>query len=373
VLPDDQTSPVKRLPLKPALFVDADILRQYGACIRRVLVGLTGAAHSSALVGPAGEDMDAVLCPMAEMIEHPAIKLRFFSRQNKKILLDKLSKFKPTVLHGFWPGQIELLGQMAQELDIPLVAAFLAPCSKNTLEHYDDYVGAVAAVSDPLRDALQRQFPSLKDRIVTVPMGSFVEDTCACFDQPELLTSLILQENLQNAHDFEAFLKAVHHLLVDGFEFVVGIIGQGGQEKALRKKIRELGLDTSITIVPPMRPLRTIFSGADIFVRLCDTRQCSIALLEALSVGLCPAGCADSLTGLLADGKTAALFNPQDETSIYNTLHQLLSAREKARTYAMNAQQMLRQSNRVSTMVESYLDLYTKAQTWYAATSAEDA
>ncbi|MHC5145140.1 MAG: hypothetical protein ACYSOX_05895, partial [Planctomycetota bacterium] len=64
--------------VRPAFLVDKSVFLSYSAYIRRVLVGLAGTAHASALVCPACMDPQAILCPSVERIEHPALRLPIF-------------------------------------------------------------------------------------------------------------------------------------------------------------------------------------------------------------------------------------------------------------------------------------------------------
>jgi len=65
---------------------------------------------------------------------------------------------------------------------------------------------------------------------------------------------------------------------------------------------------------------------------------------------------------LIIEGKTAVVFDPDDELSIYNCLRQLFDRREFARQLARGAQQYLRENYSVSKMISSTLQIYRDAQ-----------
>jgi glycosyltransferase involved in cell wall biosynthesis len=164
---------------------------------------------------------------------------------------------------------------------------------------------------------------------------------------------------------FEPFLNAVRHLVLDGFEVVVAIMGKGKAEKAIRNYVRKLGLTSIVTVVPPIRPIRNVLRGADIYVHLSDKHYFDAQLLEAMSVGLAVVGASERVSGLMVEGQTAVSWDPEDELNIYGCLKTLLGQRDKSRQIALNAQAHLRQHNSVSAMVDRLVNTYIEAQQWY--------
>lgn len=365
-MPDQLTESSPGMPVKPVFLVGKPVFQQYSSYIRRILVGLSGAAHASALVCPSCVDSQAILCPSVEQIEHPALRLPIFWSQNRKILLDRLLRFKPTILHTFYPGQIHLAHWLSKQLELPCVVTFHKQpprrvCFEKSLRH----AVKVIVPSEPIADHLLQKCPGLKDRIEHIRIGSFVEDRCCCFSRDGHIASLIVAHPLNSFKRFEPFLNAVRHLVLDGFEIMVAIMGKGKAEKAIRAYIRKLGLTSTVTVVPPIRPMRSVFSGADIYVHLSESRDFDAQLLEAMSVGLAVVGSPEKVSGLMVDGQTAALWDPQDELNIYGCLKNMLGQREKSRQLAQNAQAHLRQNNSVSHMVDKLMVTYTEAQQWH--------
>ncbi len=82
-------------------------------------------------------------------------------------------------------------------------------------------------------------------------------------------------------------------------------------------------------------------------------------LLDAMSIGQAVAACKGGVDDLIIVGKTAVIFDPDDELSIYQSLKQLLDEKNYARQLAANAQQHLRDNYSVSAMVESFLRIYS--------------
>lgn len=361
-------------PVRPVLLVDAGVYRNYAVYLRRILVGLAGTAHASAVICPGDIDTSIMDCPTVEKIEYPALRLRVFQPTNRRVLLERMGRFRPTVIHTFSPGQTDLAAFLSESLDVPfLVTVHGRPGRWDRGRKAIRKAARILAPSELLAEQSRARYPMLHENIELVPIGSYVEDVCACFSRPNLPASVISLHPLDDAEVFEPLLGAVRHLALDGFELMLVLMGEGKAEGAIRRQIRSLGLAPVVTIVPPMRPLRTALAGADVFLHLKDNGLFNAQMLEAMGVGLAVAGVADRTGGLLADGQTAALWDGADELSIYGSLKRLLGQRDWARRLALNGQDYLRQQCSVSCMVDKVLAAYISAQQQYKSLASQAA
>ena len=352
--------------VRPVMLVDEGVYRNYAIYLRRILVGLGGTAHASAVVCPGDIDTSVVICPTVEKIEYPSLRLGIFKPTNQRLLLERLGRFKPTLIHAFSPGQVDLAAFLSEMLEIPFVITFHG-CPGRWTRH-SNAVNQAACVLAPSKVLIERAaaaYPALCGRIEHVPIGSYVEEMCACFSRADRPASLIAVHPLEDIRRFEPLLGAVRHLALDGYELMLVLMGTGKAERAIRRQIRAMGLTPAVTIVPPMRPLRTVLAGADVFLHLKDCGQFNAQMLEAMGVGLAVAGVPDQTSGLLTDGQTAALWDGADELSIYGCLKRLLDQRDTARRLALNGQAFLQQQCGVSCMVDKVLAVYTESQQQY--------
>ena len=352
--------------LRPVFLVDSDSCQLYSSYIRRILVGLTGTAHASALVCPSTVNAETILCPSVDWIEHPTLRLPIFWYQNRRILLERLARFKPTVLHAFYPGQVRLVHWLSRQLGVPYVLTMHRPATK--WFHFKKpirHAVRLIAPSESIADHLQQSWPGLSESIEHIHVGCFVEDSCRCFSRSNDIPSLIAIQPLDDMAIFTPFLNAIRHLVLDGFDLMVAIMGKGRKEKAVRRQIRDLGLSSVVTVLPPMRPIRAILSGADIYLHMEDTGGFDARLTEAMAVGLAVAGVPEKNSGLLHDGKTACFWDGTDELSIYGCLKKRLGQQAETRQLAVNGQAHLRQHNSVSRMVDKLIETYFDAQQWY--------
>ena len=224
------------------------------------------------------------------------------------------------------------------------------------------HASALLAPFQYIADHLSRQWPMLRERIRVIHPGCYVEDECACFAERDRRASVLHIGPLDRLEALEPLLQAIRHLVLDGVEFAFGIIGTGPAEMAVRKRIRALGLLPVVTLAPSLRPLRSLLAGCDIFVHLSNTAGCTMALMEAMSMGVAITGKGDPGGELLRDQETAALFDDQNEIHIYSVLKKMLLQREWTRKLAQEAQECLRRDYRVSRMLESLTALYREVQ-----------
>jgi len=358
-------SELNEIPLRPVFILDRGVFLSYAAYIRRILVGLAGTSQATAMVCPSDVEVETILYPSVEWIEHPALRLPIFWNQNRRILIEKLARFKPSILHTFHPGLVPLTQRIADELQVPYVVTFHGEPSR--LMHLDRQdCGAVRLIapSEPIAEKLERKWPVLKDRIDRIHVGTFVEDRCGCYSRPQGIPSLIAMHPLDKIKVFLPLLNAIRHLVLDGHELFVAIMGSGPAEKTIRSHVRQLGLTSVVTIVPPIRPVRNILNGADIYLHIEDTGSFDAQLLEAMAAGLAVVGGADKTTGLLNE-QNSTIWDPRDELSIYAGLKQALLDKDNTRRIASEAQARLRTECSVSRMVDRLIQTYAGAQRFY--------
>ena len=359
--------------VRPVIIVDQHSLRHYLTPLRHLIVGLTTQAHSAMLVCPHDSDAEAMIGAPVSQITYPILKVPMLSGWGKASVLDKLRKFKPTVIHCFSARRIGFTRYLARQLDIPYVVT--ADLFHKPLLHtfvFRRQCESVITFSKNVYERLHARHSRLGKLVRLVNPGTFVEDECACFSKSGHLASLVVSQNLVNPFEFELFLDAVKHLAIDGYEFMVAIIGKGSAEREIHKTIEKLGLSQIVTVVPPMQPLRAIFAGADIFVCLEYTPGLNSRLFDAMSVGMAVASCKENAGDLLVDEKTAVLFDTHDELSIYSSLQKLLGKRELTRKIAKAGQEHLRSHYTVSKMVDSLLEIYLLVQQEHKQKTTEE-
>jgi len=357
---------VEKKTLRPALIVSQRTASVYSMLLKYLLIGLADESVVSALVCEPGCDVESIIPPAVEVIEHPVFNLPLMRTRNNKILVERLTAFKPTVLHCLCESKARLTKQLAQQLDLPYVL---------TVNSLQKRRGRISVSSRLLADFivpaesiaanLAKIYPKFAERIRRINIGTFVGKESGCFRETGRLASMVTTHPLKNESEFENLLAAVRHLLIDGYEFMLVVISSEQGERNLRKLLAALGLLQVVTIVPRLTAWRSVLTAGDIFIRPQPNNAFDPFLLEAMSVGAAVAGCRGGVDDLLMEDKTCVVFDPDDELSIYSSLQKLLDRREFARQLAAEAQEYLRENNTVSRMIASTIQTYRNAEQWY--------
>lgn len=355
-----------QIPLRAAFLASKNTMSEYSVVLQRLLVGLSDASLCSVLVCPADCDVDSVTSPGVEIIRYPFLNLPLLGRYNRKILIEKLTKFKPTVLHCLSEDLAVLARRIARQLNIPyLLTINSLPKRFAQFSFSAKRLAKIIAPSQSLGAGISKMFPRFNNRIRQINIGTFASETTGCFSKTKNLSSIITACPSKESFNFSKVLGAVRHLAIDGYEFMLIIISNQRAEKHLRAIISALGLSQNIIIVPRIEPWRGLLAAADIFIQSWPSRSFNLMLLEAMSVGTVVASCKGGVDDLIIEGKTAVIFDPDDELSIYNCLRQLLNSRDKAKKIAKQAQQYVKENHTVSKMIEKLLQLYNEATQWY--------
>ncbi len=155
--------------------------------------------------------------------------------------------------------------------------------------------------------------------------------------------------------------------MIDRYEFMVAVVGEGKAEMQLRKLLAALGLSQIVTIVPRLKPWHCVFAAGDIFIQPQPTSAFNPLLVEAMSVGAAVAACRGGVDDLIIENQTAVVFDPDDEISIKNTLQALFDRREFARKIARGGQNYLRENYTASKMISATLQTYDDAGKWHGS------
>ncbi len=348
--------------IQPLIISESLTVQQFCAPLRHLLFGFEAQGVTCCVVIPPESQIESFLWPGMEIIRYPALKFGLFYRQNRRRLLSQIEKFKPTVIHCFGTARALLAKSLGHTLGIPVVLT-VHSSRQNFLNRQIIGRGfsAIMAPSRHIAESLKKHSPRIAAAVRQVNTGTFVDETCACFSQPGRTPGMVVVSDFLRFDDLEPLLSAIRHLAVDGYEFHVVLMGSGPAQSAIRKFIHGVGLVSTVNISPPIRPLRAVFRGADVFIHPFITQRFDPAIIEAASAGSVIATDKNNADDFLRNNTTAVLFDSRDELSIHSALQKLLDDREFAKSIASAAQNYLRSSHSVSSMVDELLKIYTQA------------
>jgi glycosyltransferase involved in cell wall biosynthesis len=351
-----------------ALIASRRTLFEYSTFLEHLLVGLADESIPAALVCPPAGDVDAVIAGTEEVIRYPVFELPFTEHINRKILVEQLAEFGPTVLHCLCESNASLTMHLAEQLRLPYLLAV------NSLRKHwgrlpisQEWCARIIVPAKSIAESVAKTYPHFADRTRQINIGTFVQERSNCFSNLSRLASMVVAPadgGLDNADDFENLFNAVRSLMIDRYEFMVVVVGEGRTEMQLHKLLAALGLLQIVTVVPGLRPWHSVFAAGDIFVQPQPAFAFNPLMLEAMSVGSAVAACKGGVDDLIIENQTAVVFDPDDELSIKSALQGLFDRREFARKIARTAQQYLRENHTVSKMISAILQAYRDAERW---------
>lgn len=354
---------LKKKSIRVALIASDRIVTENQLFLGRLLVGLSDESIPVALVCPENSQLDSIVLGSAEVMRYSSLRLPLMTYLNKKLLVSRLEKFKPHVLHCLCETKASLTRQFSRQLDLPYMLMIHSLHKRwNTLNISPKRCIKIITPSKSVKTNITNLYPRYADLIRQSNIGTFITNTGGCFSEPSRIPTFVIAHPFRKAREFEKLFGALRHLHIEGHEFIVVVIGGGRAETQLWKFLAATGLLPIVTIVPRQTPWRVIFGTADIFIRPQPTNSFDPVLLEAMGLGLAVASCRGGVDDLVIEDNTAVVFDPNDELSIFGTLQQLLSRHEFAQKIAKNAQEHLKKNNSVSSMINAYLELYSQFQ-----------
>jgi len=356
---------VTKKALRLALIASKQTLNEYSTFLGHLLVGLADESIPVALVCPPACDADAITSGTVEVIRHPVLELPFTEHINRKMLIEQLAEFQPTLLHCLCESNASLTMHLAEKLSLPYVLTVNSLRKKwDRLAISQQWCAGIIAPAKSIAESIAKTCPQFADRIRQINIGTFVQEKSNCFSDPSRLASIVIapaNSQLNSVDDFESMFCAVRGLMVDGYEFMVAVVGEGKAEMQLRKLLAALGLSQIVTIVGRLKPWRSVFAAGDIFIQPQPTYSFNPLLVEAMSVGIAVAACKGGVDDLIIENQIAAVFDPDSELSIKNTLQTLFDRHDFARKIAQNAQSYLRENHTASKMISATLQSYDAA------------
>ena len=233
---------VTKKPLRLALIASKRTLFEYSTFLEHLLVGLADESIPAALVCPPAGDVDAVIAGTEEVIRYPVFELPFTEHINRKILVEQLAEFEPTVLHCLCESNASLTMHLAEQLGSPYLLAVNSLCKHwGRLPISHQRCAGIIVPAKSVAESVAKAYPHLADRIKQINIGTFVQERSNCFSSPSRLASMVVAPcgELDNADDFENLFNAVRHLMIDRYEFMVVVVGEGRAEMQLRKLLAQ--------------------------------------------------------------------------------------------------------------------------------------
>ncbi|MGA2092896.1 MAG: glycosyltransferase family 4 protein [Sedimentisphaerales bacterium] len=346
-------------PPRTAIICSRRTITDYSLYLKYLLLGLADESAQVLLVAPPRVNIEAVVPPAFEAVRHPAVEFPLMQRYNRKALLERLAEFRPALLHCLCESMAALTSWLSRQLQIPYILNIdsISRPWHPVMISPTRCVGIIAPAKS-IADHLVLVHPKYADRVRQINIGVFTAETVACFTHRDRVPGIVIAHPLTNAGDLDNIFQVFHRLGVENYQFMAAVIGADSAEKHIRNLLRELGLSRLVTFIGSLSGIDPAIAAADIFVVPRPSSGFNMALLAAQASGCAVAACKGGVDDLIIEDKTAVVFNPDDQLTIYSALKRLLDSPDFARQIAAQAQEYLRQNHHVSAMVASTLQLY---------------
>jgi len=187
-------------------------------------------------------------------------------------------------IHSFWMGEAAWIGnRIAKKLNIPHSCTLMGQdaLGKNIYFKRVKRLPKLVALSNFHQQKLIQHYQVEADEVI--PWG--LENT---FLQPQPKTIDILGVgNFISIKNFSSFIRIVHELSKTKAEIKAVLIGRGNEEKKLQTKIRNLGLNENIRIIPQMYrdEVLSYMAQSKCFLHCSDYESFGMVIIEALANG----------------------------------------------------------------------------------------
>lgn len=147
--------------------------------------------------------------------------------------------------------------------------------------------------------------------------------------------------------------------LLEDIPFTLRIIGEGDFKATLQNEINKLHIEDKVTLCGYHTNVMEILSDADIFVLPSKWEGISLALLEAMSVGV-PVIATDSggTPEIVHPEQTGILVPPNDPHAIANAVREYYNNPEKRRILGMNGRRFVSENYSMESAMDKLETLY---------------
>ena len=152
----------------------------------------------------------------------------------------------------------------------------------------------IATVSDDVAKAFIKRFPSLRDKVVSVPNiidSQHVREQAGAFDvQNEMpweegVTNLLSVGRFTEAKNFDNVPDICRRILEAGVPVRWYLIGFGCDEMLIRRRIAESGMDEFVFILGPKDNPYPYMRACDLYVQPSRYEGCPVTIREAQALG----------------------------------------------------------------------------------------
>ncbi len=273
------------------------------------------------------------------------------------------------LIHGMSAVTAPLCAKLAARLKIPYIV---------TVHHYqkkgaippDPWLKAVVTVSDALREHLVNDAGLSKELVRLIPAGidvprelparpvEYAQDAESSIPLVSCFSKLVPRK------DCACFLRAIRRVLDTlGHECSFVLAGDGPEEPALRKLVKELQIERNVTFCHGAIRYDELLRDTDVYVQCSKVEGFGTMVLQAMAHGVpVVATATGGLLSLVQDSETGYLVPVGDSEALAARIVNLLNDAELSHRFGEAGRQMALTQYTLERMMEKTLEIYTEAR-----------
>ncbi|MBL8898487.1 MAG: glycosyltransferase family 4 protein [Planctomycetes bacterium] len=289
-----------------------------------------------------------------------------------------LREHEPDLLHFQHPNLPRLARALSARLEIPhAVSVHSSP--PRSWRPSRRWMMGVSAVSESLRAEIVNSFAVPSELVTVLPDGVGIPadplpdplpaPSAAPSDAAPIATPIAAapraplvvgaMNRLERDRGLHFFVRAARKLADAGCEAQFVVVGEGPEDNALRRAVRELGLSDRVTIAQPSGDYRQILGMFDIFVSTSQREGLGIFCLEAMAqrkpvVAFGVGG----VFQYLRDGANGIMVPELDSDALAEGIKRLIEREDLRRRFGEKGLQTVRERFSIDRCVDATLEFY---------------
>ena len=292
-------------------------------------------------------------------------KLNLFSFYK---LMGFLKEFDPDLVHIQNARSVPLGQKLSTRLGVPhVLTVHRVPATEDYPRLTHPLLAGVIAANEMIRASLVNNHGISKSIIRVIKHGvnvdAFRPEPRQPSEKGNTLPVVGSVGRLTAVKGQDVFLRAARKVLDRGVEALFMIVGEGEEERSLRKVVGDLKLEQSVTFLPHMPSRRELYRIFDIIVVPTLRGGLGATALEAMAMGKpVVASAVGELLHLIENEKTGLLVEEKNDDELCDGIVKLIQEPEFARVLGKQARAYVVENLSLADMLKSTREFYEEVQ-----------
>ena len=172
----------------------------------------------------------------------------------------------------------------------------------------------------------------------------------------------IVVASLKSGKGHDCLLKAFKEVKDTGHRFICFFAGGGALSKALQQRCREFGLSKEIIFLGKINNVADYLNASDVFILPSDSEGNSVALMEAMLMGLaCIATAVGTNPDLIKTGFNGTIISPKDRQGLKKAIIFYIQNRDSIAVFGNRSKNIIETSHCfIEQYAREYYELWDK-------------